>query len=189
MRLAIFGGSFNPVHLGHLFIAEEVLDRLRYDRILFVPTNVPVHKKLDNAASPKHRLRMLQIATRPYRRFRVDDCELRRGGDSYTIDTVREVLGRYPVEGRPGLILGDDLVDGFDTWKEAGRLARLTELIVVRRTSRGEARLGYPHTAIDNAQLPVSSSEIRERIRAGRSIRHLVPERVLRYIRRHRLYA
>lgn len=188
MRLAILGGTFNPVHLGHLFLAEEVLACLGYDRILFVPASVPVHKTMACEVGAVHRLRMLRRAVAPYRHFRVDDCELRRGGASYTIETVREVAVRYPLEGKPGLIIGDDLAAGFDTWKEAELLAGLTDLIVAHRGTTARVPLAHSCTYVENTLLPVSSSEVRRRLAAGLPVRSLLPARVLAYIRRHRLY-
>jgi nicotinate-nucleotide adenylyltransferase len=194
MRLAILGGTFNPVHVGHLFLAEEARALLGFDRILFVPANIPVHKTMPVEVGAKHRLAMLRLAVAGHRDFRVDACELERGGNSYMIDTLLDVLRRYRPEGRPGLIIGDDLVAGFPAWKQAARLAELAELIVARREADGPPppAPAWPFPAcvrrLENLLLPVSSSEIRRRLSAGRSVRHLVPERVLRYIRRHRLY-
>jgi nicotinate-nucleotide adenylyltransferase len=187
MTLAIFGGTFNPVHVGHLFLAEEVLDTLEYDLVLFVPALIPVHKDIVFEPGPEHRLAMLRLATAAHPRFRVDDCELARGGPSYTVDTVREVSDRYAPEGKPGLIIGDDLVAGFGSWKEAGRLAESTRLIVGHRNSAARVRMSYPCTYVENSLLPISSSQIRSRLREGRSVRHLVPEPVLDYITRHGL--
>jgi nicotinate-nucleotide adenylyltransferase len=188
MRLAILGGTFNPVHRGHLFLAEEVQARLAYEAVLFIPANVPVHKKMDCEVGPRHRLRMLRLAVSSYRGFLVDDCELRRGGESYSIDTVRDVQRRYHPDGKLGLIIGDDLAAGFDKWKEPAELARITDLIVARRGVDGRLHLGFPCTYLENTLLPVSSSEIRERLASGLPVRSLVPERVLRYIHRHGLY-
>ena len=169
MRLAILGGTFNPVHVGHLFLAEEVRDLLGYERILFVPANVPVHKSMPVEVGARHRLRMLQLAVAGTRGFLVDSCELERGGNSYTIDTLEHVLERYRPEGRPGLIIGDDLVEGFPAWRQAARVAELAELIVARRGPTTAAP-AWPFPAcvrrIENLLLPVSSSEIRRQ--AGR---------------------
>jgi nicotinate-nucleotide adenylyltransferase len=188
MTLAIFGGTFNPVHVGHLFLAEEVRNRLEYDLILFVPAFIPVHKDVAVEPGPEHRLAMLRLAIGVHPQFKVDDCELVRGGPSYTVDTVREVSGRYAPEDKPGLIIGDDLVGGFGSWKEAGRLAEMTRLIVGNRNSAARVRMPYPCTYVDYSLLPVSSSQIRDRLREGRSVRHLVPEPVHDYIVRHGLY-
>lgn len=189
MTLAILGGTFNPVHLGHLSLAGEVQSRLRYDVILFVPAHIPVHKDMEVEVGAGHRLAMLELAVAASPAFRVDDCELRRGGPSYTFDTVRDILGRYPIEGKPGLIIGDDLVEGFDSWKNAPVLAEMTQLIVGHRISARKVQMDFPCVYVDNALLPASSSRIRARLRRGQSVTHLVPEAVLAYIERHGLYA
>jgi nicotinate-nucleotide adenylyltransferase len=188
MRLAILGGTFNPVHVGHLFLAEETCALLGYDRILFIPASIPVHKTMPIEVGARHRLRMLRLAVAGYRGFRVDDCELQRGGNSYMIDTLLYVLKRYRPEGRPGLLIGDDLVAGFSTWRQAPRLAELAELIVAHRATAGRVPMEYPCRYVENTLLPVSSSEVRRRLAEGLPVRNLVPARVLAYIRRHGLY-
>lgn len=188
MRLAILGGTFNPVHVGHLFLAEEVRALLGYDVVLLVPANIPVHKSMPVEPGARHRLRLLRLARAGYPGLRVDDCELRRGGDSYSIDTVREVIRRYPLEGRPGLVIGDDLAPGFGSWKQAALLAELADLILARRGSAARTPMAFPCTYVENMLLPVSSSEVRRRLAGGLPVRNLVPPRVLRYIRRHHLY-
>ncbi len=188
MTLAIFGGTFNPVHVGHLFLAEEVRTRLHYDRILFIPVNIPVHKKMESPIYPDHRLKMLKLATAPYPEFLVDDCELRRGGESYTIETIQKVIQKYSIRSKPGLIIGDDLAKDFHTWKQADLLANMSDLIIAHRKYRKRVRIDFPYVYIENELLPVCSSEIRERIYSNKSIRFLVPDEVIRYIIKNRLY-
>ena len=188
MTLAIFGGTFNPVHVGHLFLAEEVRMRLHYDRILFIPANIPVHKKMEYSIDPDHRLKMLQCATSPYPELLVDDCELRRGGESYTIDTIQEIIQRYSLTSKPGVIIGDDLAEDFHTWKEADLLADMVDLIIAHRKYRERIKINFPYVYIENELLPVSSSEIRERIYLNKSVRFLVPDEVIRYIEQNGLY-
>jgi len=188
MKLVILGGTFNPIHVGHLFLAEEVMSLLHYERMLFIPAFIPVHKERGKMAPPLHRQRMLELALQDTPHFSLDDCELRRGGPSYSVDTVREIMSTHDVEGKPGLVIGDDLAPGFHTWKESEQLAAMVDLIVARRNSGAVPDIGYPCTCIENRLLPVSSSEIRDRIAAGRSIRYLVPDAVIDYIDQYGLY-
>ena len=176
------------MHFGHLFLAEEVKSQFHFDRIIFVPANIPVHKQIDHLIDAQHRLRMLKMATESYPDLLVDDCELKRGGNSYTIDTVQEILSRYHGVKNPGLIIGDDLLEDFPTWKEAIKLAAMVNLIVAHRIYPAGQDVDISYTYIENALLPVSSSQIRERISRGQSIRNLVPEEVIRYIEKNELY-
>ncbi len=188
MRYLLVGGTFNPVHYGHLFLAEEVRNVLRYDVVLFIPTNIPVHKMSSDIVEARHRLQMLRIALDPYSNFRVEDCEIQRRGRSYTIDTIVELEKKYNWVERPGFIIGDDLATTFHTWKESEKLVDLVDLIVVHRLYRERVRLGYRHTYVDNFMLPISSSEIRKRIREKRTVKFLLPDDVLNYIIENELY-
>jgi nicotinate-nucleotide adenylyltransferase len=188
MRIAIFGGTFNPIHIGHLFMAEDVRVAFGYDRILFVPTHRPVHKEVKDEVGPERRLEMLRIAVAAYPELGVDDVELRRGGSSYTIDTIYQIMRPWSLDGKLGMIIGDDLARNFHTWKEPEVLARLVDLIVVHRETDRRIEIEYPHQYIDNVRLPISSTMIRNRIRGGQPVRFLVPDEVLRYIERNRLY-
>lgn len=188
MRAVILGGTFNPVHYGHLFIAEEVRSAFGYDVAIFVPANQPVHKDLSPIVAARHRLAMLQCAVAGIPEFVVAESEIKRGGPSYSIDTVEELLQRFPIEGKLGYIIGDDLVEGFSSWKNADRLAATVDLIVARRTMAGAPALQYPHRVVANTILPISSSEIRRRISEGRTARFLLPDAVWEYIKVHKLY-
>jgi nicotinate-nucleotide adenylyltransferase len=189
MKAIVLGGTFNPVHYGHLFIAEEARTAFGYDSVILVPANKPVHKDATPVVDPSHRLSMLRLAVRGSPSFLVDDCEIRRGGPTYSIETIDEMVSRHGIDGKPGFLIGDDLVKGFSSWKEADRLARETDLIVARRTSETPLPFPYPHRTAMNAILPISSSEIRARIRGGRNVRFLVPDEVIAYISNHGLYA
>lgn len=194
MRLAMLGGSFNPIHIGHLLLADEVCHRLGYDKVLFVPVNLPPHKELAGGATSQQRLEMVRLAIAGNSRFEVDTCELERGGISYTYDTISCLKEKYAgqLEGRIGLIMGDDLVDGFEEWGHYQELPELADIILARRICwDGTVRKEFPyrHLELDNGILPVSSSQIR---RAGNgdggSWRYLVPESVYCYIIQGNLY-
>lgn len=187
MRLLILGGSFNPLHIGHLQVAEDVAFDFSYDRILLVPAFSPPHKELDDDPGPGERLAMLRDAVEGDERYVVEPCELERGGRSYTIDTVKSISDRYDIEGRPGLLLGDDLASGFRSWRDPDGIAGLCDLVVARREGLA-FELGYPHRLARNAVLPISSSDIRSRIRSGRPWIRLVPAAVALRIRERGLY-
>jgi nicotinate-nucleotide adenylyltransferase len=184
VRTAIFGGTFNPVHNGHLHLAATVCAELDYAGVVFVPAHVPPHKDADELIAGSHRLAMLRRAVAGHDAFRVDSCELDRRGVSYTIDTVR-CLGA--VRGRLGVIIGDDLAADYKSWREAPMLAREADLILGRRLD-GSATLPFPHQVVRNVQLPLSSRLIRDRLRAGLPVDHLTPPAVLEYILSHGLY-
>ncbi len=191
----MIGGSFNPVHNGHVALALAVRQRLGYDRVLFVPANLPPHKELAAGATGADRLAMLALAVKAanveagVEFLAVEPCEIRRGGISYTIETIEELEARYGagLDGKIGLVMGQDLVAGFSSWRRADELAERADIILARR---GEGANPFPwrHVELDNALLPVSSSGIREAIKAGKSWRSLVPEAVSRYIGEHTLY-
>jgi nicotinate-nucleotide adenylyltransferase len=194
VRIAILGGTFNPVHKGHLHIAGEVKSRFGYQRVLFIPANIPAHKKLEVDVGAEHRLQMLELAVAGRSDFIVDDCELRRGGTSYTIDTVKELPETYPIEGKPGLIIGDDLVEDFKTWRDVDQLVELVDLIIAHRESPRAVAIDYPCRYVDNSLFPISSSQIRQALQGedtttGRvSVRRWLPPQVFHYIHRHGLY-
>jgi nicotinate-nucleotide adenylyltransferase len=176
MRYAILGGSFNPVHLGHLFLADTVLTELNYDRIILVPAfQSPFKPEEPAAASPRNRLAMLAASIAGDPRLTLEDCEIRREGVSYTIDTVQDIIGRYLPGGKPGLILGDDLAADFPKWRRAGELAELADIIIARRHFSGDRSYPYPCRQIKNDVMEISSAAVRERIAAGKGWRYLVP--------------
>ncbi len=208
MKIAVLGGSFNPIHVGHLVLADEVCSTLGYDRVLFIPAFVPPHKEMVGGFSARDRLEMTRLACEGDERFEAESCEIDRGGVSYTYDTICYLEEKYSseLEGKIGLIMGSDLLPGFHLWHKAKELSEKCQLILALRpdggakssssnkpkgdyanldsnfdASREELFKGALH--MDNPLLEISSTEIRTRIADGRSIRYLVPSLVFKYIR------
>lgn len=175
MNIAVLGGSFNPIHYGHLILAETILQKMDYDVVLFIPTAQSPLKDATGGASPQDRLDMLLAAVSGQRRFVVDDCELRRGGLSYTIDTLAEIQERYQIENKIGLILGDDLVGAFHKWKSVDQILHRADLLVASRNFSELADFPFPFIPVPNPQIQLSSSQIREAIKKKLPWKHLVP--------------
>lgn len=175
MRIALLGGSFDPVHHGHLLIAEEAVSRLGYDRVILIPASISPLKAGRAVASPENRLAMLCAAIRHDRRFQVDDCELKRKGVSYSFDTVLDIERRYRPTGKLGFIIGEDLVAGFPKWKRVDELATRVDLLLAARPGSKFDTFSYPHIRMGNAAFDISSSLIRRLIEQGEPWRGLVP--------------
>lgn len=186
MRLGILGGTFNPIHLGHLVLAETAREQFALDQVWFVPTATPPHKLARALADGRHRLAMVRLAVRGHRAFRACDLEVRRGGVSYTIETIRLLQARHP-RARLFLIVGSDML--AVTWYRMRELQRRCTFVAADRPSSARRRaLGLRVRRLAMPQLTLSSSMIRARAREGRSVRYLVPSAVANYIARHRLY-
>jgi len=186
MRIGIFGGTFNPVHLGHLVLAETARDACRLDQIWWIPTATPPHKPSRHLVDGRHRLAMVRLAIRGNAAFRACDWELRRGGVSYTIDTVQAIRARHP-RAKLFVIVGADMVGV--RWYRMRDLQRLCTFVAAQRPAVAHrARVLTGARALPMPELNISSSAIRDRLRRGQSIRYLVPETVHAYVRRHRLY-
>lgn len=185
MKIGILGGTFNPPHLGHSALAIEAVEQLKLDKVLFVPTNIPPHKDIDNSDISSRR-DMLKIVIAGNNKFEIEDCEIKRGGTSYTIDTVRELKKKYP-DDQPYLIVGSDLANDFSSWKDYQELKKIITIAVACRNN-------YPlkekddFVLLDIAQLYISSSQIRQLINDGHCIQHLVKDSVADYIEKHNLY-
>lgn len=198
MRLGIYGGTFDPVHYGHLLLAEQCREQCRLDEVWFVPANVAPHKTGAGTTSGKARAEMLEFAVAGCPRLRVSRMELERPGPSYTVDTLQTLHDDDPRRELFFLIGADSLTD-LPTWREPQRIARLAIIVAVNRGDRPlpdmaslEARLGQEAMArVRFVQMPgvdLSATDIRRRVREGRGIRYMVPRAVEVYIQEHRLY-
>jgi nicotinate-nucleotide adenylyltransferase len=211
-RTAVFGGSFNPIHYGHLLLADDLLEILALDRVLFVPAKHPPHKDPSRLAPAEDRLAMVRLATAGHRGFEVSDIEIRRPGPSYTVDTLAALA-------QPGealfLIVGSETFLDLLAWREPRRVARLAQLVIVPRVgspfdadSEAAQKVlreigvegGFTHVDGDGrvprtgvvvsraASMPISASELRRRVREGRSLSFRLPPAVADYIAAHGLY-
>ena len=195
MRLAVLGGSYNPIHIGHLMLADAVALRYGYDTIAFVPAFLSPFKDGHSGCTAEDRLTMVKLAIADNPAFYCEPCEIRRQGVSYTIDTLKFLKKKFPqCEGKIGLIIGDDLLEGFAGWREAEHIPDYADIIVGNRiidrylTEQAASAGRVPHLRVDNALLPVSSSGIRAAIQEKKSWRYLVPPAVYSYIKEHKLY-
>ncbi len=188
-RLAIFGGSFDPVHIGHLLVAQAAREELGLNRVHFVPAAKSPFKPDSQPAPAALRLRMLRLALAGMPWCRVDDLEVSRGGVSYTIETIRRYREDYP-EAELHWIIGADHVGGLPQWRQAAELARLVRFIVVQRPTEAETPLPAPFEGIHLQGFPLalSSSQIRSRVQQGLPIGLLTPETVADVIHKNRLY-
>ena len=189
-RIGILGGSFDPPHVGHLAIAQRALDQLRLDVVLFIPARRSPHKRNRTLASAVHRLAMTGLAVRGNKSFRVDAIEIRRQGVSYTVRTLRQIRERHPGAAL-FFLLGEDNLRQFRRWYRPLEIAALASLVIHPRS--GNRKFRRPRNLprllwLKGPLVNVSSSEIRELVSRGESLRYLVPDSVGRYIRQHRLY-
>ena len=190
-RLGLFGGTFDPPHVGHLALAEWARERLELDGVLFVPVGQPPHKRAARLSSAHHRLAMTRLATRRNPAFEVSTLEIEAEAPSYTVQTLRSLHATHPRDWW-FLLIGSDSLDEFHTWNEPEAILDLATLAVATRPGSAAAA-NRPRTRrrvawLGNPVLDVSSTLVRARVRAGRSVRYLVPDAVATYIVRHRLY-
>lgn len=199
-KIGIFGGSFDPIHFGHIHLAVDMMEKRDLDKILFCPAAVnPLKMDSQKIVAPQHRLEMLQLAIMDIPQFSIIENELKRPGPSYTIDTVNELLAENPLATKPHyfLIVGDDAIKKFHLWHKTHELISKVEILVGTRKVGNLDALINSDPVINEALkkgvtqtriFEVSSTEIRERIAAGKYCGHLVPPKVLDYIYRNRLY-
>jgi len=190
-RIGLFGGTFDPPHLGHLVLAEWARARLGLDRVVFMPAGTPPHKRGRRLTDAAHRLAMTRLAVRGNPAFSVSGLEARRVGPSFTVDTLQHFHARQP-GARLYLLMGADSLADFPSWRGPGEIARLATLVVAARPGPADPAQGAVARGrvvmLDNPLVAISSSALRSRARAGRSLRYLVPDAVAAYVARHGLY-
>ena len=185
MRIGLLGGTFNPIHHAHLMLAECAMEQLALDQVWFTPTATPPHKRSRGLAPERARLAMVRLAVKGHPGFRASDLEIRRGGVSYSLETVWAIHRQHP-RARLFFLIGSDML--HVPWRGRALLRRLCTFATAMRPSGGSARAWRGVVTIKMPQMDISSTAIRARIRRGDSVRYLVPEPVRRYLVRHRLY-
>jgi nicotinate-nucleotide adenylyltransferase len=191
VRIGILGGSFDPVHFGHLIAAQDAYEQHQLDRLILLPAAQAPLKPQEVKSSPEARLAMLKAATEWDQRFEISDWELRRGGLSYTIDSARHFRAQYPND-RLFWIIGGDQLPKLHLWKDIAELANLVEFIFLERP--GHPVKAYPPIPnlrlhrCDGHLVEISSTELRERVRRGLSLDYFVPHKTILYIKEHALY-
>jgi nicotinate-nucleotide adenylyltransferase len=201
-RIGILGGTFNPIHLGHLILADEVCKNHHLSKILFMPTYIPPHKYVNDLAGPHHRFQMIKAAISGISKFEVSDLEIIREGKSYTIDTIQEILSHYGEDDEIFLIMGADSLNELELWKNIKRLSQLCHFVIVNRPgfkAEASARLveiigsdnilDIERLRIEISPVDISSTNIRKRVNDGVQVKGLVPECVEAYIKEHNLYS
>ncbi len=198
-RIGVFGGSFDPVHMGHLTIAQDAVEQLELDRLIFMPAAIPPHKQGHTLAEGRHRFEMLQLATEGNLSFEVSDMELQRGGVSYTFDTMRQIQFEHP-GAELFFIVGLDSLTILHSWKNVEQLLEMCTVVPFARGGEDPAKIAEQiqlsnvwkerllECLIRIHEVEISASEIRMRLAEGLSIRYLVPPEVEMYIAEHHLY-
>jgi len=188
-RIGLYGGSFDPVHLGHLLVAQAAIEELSLTRLFLIPTAQSPFKPNSQPAPAENRLQMLCLAFAGKTNCEVDEQEIRRGGISYTVDTLRDYARRFP-QAEFFYLIGADNVAKLPEWREATELARLAQFVVVPRPGDVDVPFPAPFRGVrlEGFPLGVSSSQIRARVKAGLPIEQLVPSAVAECIRNNRLY-
>jgi nicotinate-nucleotide adenylyltransferase len=197
MRLGVLGGTFDPIHIGHLILAEGARDALQLERVVLIPAGQPPHKRSARITASEHRLQMVRLAIAANGHFSISRVDLDRRGPSYTVDTMHLLQEAWGPDTRIHFLIGGDSLAELPTWHQPERLIEICQVVAVPRPGYdpdldaldrelpGAAdRVQVLHTPL----VDLSATEIRDRVRDRRSIRYLVPEAVEQYIYRHRLY-
>ena len=188
-RIGIYGGTFDPIHHGHLITAQFVKEKRKLEKIIFIPAFIPPFKQSLKISPPEHRLKMLQLSIEGIPYFDYSDIELKRKNISYTIDTLKELKRNYnEIE----LIIGMDNFQSFNDWKSPEKIIELAKLVVLRRRTdkQSETENKFKENAVflETPLIEISATDIRERVKNDLPINFLVPKNVMEYIYKQKLY-
>lgn len=188
MRIGILGGTFDPVHNGHIYLAEKVSRKLGLSKIIFIPAYLPPHKKGLKVTSAGRRYAMLKIALRGRKRFSISDVEIKRKGRSYSVETLRYFRKRYGPKADIFFITGSDSLRELGRWKNLKEILGLCKFVIVKRPGFGIKKAPEGFILLDINAKDISARDIRKRLGSGKPISSLVPGRIKQYIYRYKLY-
>lgn len=189
MRIGILGGTFDPVHNGHLYLAKKVCEKLSLSKIIFIPTYIPPHKNRPNITPAKHRYNMLKIALSGNRKFMLSDIEIKRKGKSYSLETLRQLRKKYGPKAEIFFIAGSDALTELKRWKKLNEILRLCRFVIGERPGFTVKKIPEGFIVFRIKAKDISSTQVRHRIKSCHSISHLVPTKVRDYIGKYRLYS
>ena len=187
MKIGILGGTFNPIHIGHLILAEEAREKLGLDRIIFVPAYLPPHKDSSDIAEAGSRMIMVKLATGGNKYFSVSDIEIKRDGRSYTIETIKEFKKRFPLDDLY-FIIGSDLLKYLADWKDLNEIIKMVKFIAATRPGYPLDQIPPYISTLAIRAVDISGFQVRRCVKEDKSFRYLVPDRVHKYIIKNRLY-
>jgi len=193
MNIGIMGGTFDPLHLGHLLVAEQAREQMSLDEVWFMPSNQPPHKDHQPKANPQHRIEMVRSAIANHPDFKLCELEFERGGTSYSVDSAYMLKERYPND-QFHWIVGSDMVQYLPKWHRIQEMSTMVSFIGLDRPGYKDSERDIPDwltnslVMIEMVQFDISSTEIRDRLANGRSVRYMLPDAVWSYIRGNQLY-
>lgn len=188
MKIGILGGTFNPIHIGHLILAEEALWKLKLDKVIFVPAYLPPHKEEEEVLDAEHRFNMALLAIEENPKFEVSKIEIDAKEKSYSVDTLKKFKKQFGPEADFFFITGSDSLKELFSWKKIDEIFSLSTFIVAKRPGFPIEEVPKNVQVVVITEVEVSSSEIRKRLKEKKSIRYLVPDKVIEYIEKNRLY-
>lgn len=182
MKVGILGGSFNPIHIGHLILADEVRQKLELDKVFFIPVYLPVHKEAKDLLPAQERLRMVKLALKGNPYFEALDLEAKRKGKSYTIDTLRGLRQSYPEVKKFFFIVGSDAIGYLDSWKDIDEVMKLAKFVVASRPNYPLKNLTKNILPLAIESVDISGYRLRQRLKNNESVRYYLPQEVYHYI-------
>jgi nicotinate-nucleotide adenylyltransferase len=190
MRIGMLGGTFNPIHNGHLVLAKECLDRFGLDRVVFIPAHIPPHKEVECGISAADRLNMVRLALEGNGKFEISTYEIDKKDVSYSVDTIRRFREKYGKDAQLFFLTGSDWAGDLSTWKNIDEILGLVTFVIASRPGGSAEKSPFDRkiTRIEIPALDISSTDIRSRVKKRQPIDHLVPKLVVRYIRDKALY-